>query len=69
MLVADTSKPYTGAMTDTMHKLQVNLRVNKKFSPGRFKTQKGKPRKKLGYNYKEKKRSMFIRGFISKFKL
>ena len=38
---ADTSKPYTGAMADTMHELQANLRSNKKFSPGRLKTQKG----------------------------
>ena len=37
----DTSEPYTGAMRDTMHEPQANLRADKKFSPGRSKTQKG----------------------------
>ena len=58
-----------------MHKLQVNLRLNKKFSLGRLKTWKEKPRQKLGYIYKKKKKkkktikSVSIRGFILKFKL
>ena len=56
MLAVDTSKPYTGAMTNIMHVLQVNLRVNKKFSPDRLKTKKRQPRQKLGYIYKKKKR-------------
>ena len=37
-----------------MHKLQVNLRLNKKFSLGRLKTRKEKPTQKLGYIYKKK---------------
>jgi len=37
----DTSEPYIGAIRGTVHEPQANLGVDKKFLPGRSKTQKG----------------------------
>jgi len=44
-------------MTYTMHTRQANLRENKKFSPGRLKTQKGDLGKSI-YIYNNEKRKM-----------